>query len=352
MGKKTLSAHSYKCLGCGADMVFSPKDSTLFCPICKGKQRIEGTRGFKKHRLDEFVAGSDNNESWAAEENIINCPNCGAGVGLQKYQVTLRCPYCSSQLVANTTSLAGLTPDAVVPFKFDKERAEEIFRNKITKNAYVPSKFKRKLNTYNIEEYYFPAFVYDAQCRSSYQGRLYKTYTVRRNGQQVTQTKYYSIQGTKDTKHEGIEIEASTKITQTELEWICPYNIAEAMGYNKAYVAGYPLETYSVGVEETNKHARQIIDKKVEREILSGYNYDGISYLNIDSYYYNEQFSYCVLPLYRVNYKYKNKSYSNVINGQTGAFGGKTPKSGFKIALTVLAPILLIAAVILAALLI
>ena len=37
---------------------------------------------------------------------------------------------------------------------------------------------------------------------------------------------------------------------------------------------------------------------------------------------------------------FKNKKYSNIINGQTGKVGGKVPKSKWKISLIVIASIL------------
>ena len=47
-----------------------------------------------------------------------------------------------------------------------------------------------------------------------------------------------------------------------------------------------------------------------------------------------------MLPMYRINFNYKNKKYSNIINGQTGKVGGNIPKSKFKIALIVIGIIL------------
>ena len=346
MNKNKLSARSCKCEGCGDDMIFSPADGMLYCPSCASKKEIKTPNEYSKHPMNEFVDGADDNKKWAEQQKSMDCPNCGAEVVLGNYQVAARCPYCSSELVARKKSLVGLTPDAVVPFKIGKDRALELFRTKINKNHFVPGKFKKQLKADSIEGYYFPAFVYDAQVRSDYEGRLYENYVVKRGDRSEVRRRYFYISGNKVTKHEGVEVEASTKLTQAELQSIRPYDFVQAKAFAKEYIAGFPLETYSVGVKDTNKQAREIIESNIRWQILKGYHYDGVSFLNINNFYEEENYSYCVLPMYRINYQYKNKKYSNVINGQSGRIGGSIPKSGFKIALTILAPILFIAAII------
>ena len=56
--------------------------------------------------------------------------------------------------------------------------------------------------------------------------------------------------------------------------------------------------------------------------------------------FYNQKYKYCMLPIYRINFSYKNKTYTNVMNGQTGSLGGDYPKSAGKISLVVILSIL------------
>lgn len=348
MIKKHVTANSCKCQGCGDDMIFSPETGGLVCLSCKGTRTIPSSSEYAKHDFVENKENADNNDGLEQANRSIQCPNCGAIVQLRGYQMSSSCPYCSSELIVQQESLAGLKPDAVIPFKFGKEKAKNVFRDKIARNWFVPNKFKKNISADNIEAYYFPAFVYNSAAKSTYEGRLYEEYTVRRGDKTETRRRYFRISGEKETRHDGVEIEASTRLEQAELDWVRPYQMDKAVCYTKEYVSGFDVESYSASLKDTFTQATDIMKKEITHRILNGYRYDGVSYLKVDTKFYNTKYSYCLLPIYRINYKYRNKNYSNVMNGQSGALGGHTPKSALKITFTVLSPILIMLAIVLA----
>ena len=289
------------------------------------------------------------NHKWQEEVKNMNCLNCGAKVMLQSFQTSANCPYCSTSLIATKQDYDGLKPDAIIPFKFGKEKAIELFKHALKNKWLVPNKFKNAIVADDIQAYYFPAFIFDAECDTKYDGRLYKNEEIETSdGSSETQRKYFSINGQITTNHNGIEIEASTKLTQFELNSIKPYNLKEAKEYTNNFVYGFSLECYSNSLTETNKQAKTIIQQEIKNSILSKYNYSGVDYLNLQTKYNSEKYSYCVLPVYRFNYTHKNKKYSNIMNGQTGALGGDYPKSALKILMIVLMAILLFAVPIIA----
>ncbi len=342
---KKLKTHTSKCTQCGNNMTFNPSTQSLHCMSCKTNAAIETNTNFSKHALYENKQlNSHNNQEWLQQNHSMQCPNCGAVSTLNNFQTTATCPYCNSQLVACEKQFDGLKPDAIIPFKFDKERAVAIFKEKLKKKWLVSGKFKKSITTDEIHAYYFPSFVFDAECATSYEGRLYNETTVTKSdGSKETERSYFRISGVKDTIHNNVEIEASSKLAQNELNSIRPYNMAEAKAYTDEYVYGFSLEQYSDSIINTNKLAHNIMETDIRKQILKGYSYDGVSYLNMHPAYRNEKYLYCCLPIYRINYSFKKKKYSNVMNGQTGALGGKYPTSGLKIALIAIAVTLFIA---------
>jgi len=60
----------------------------------------------------------------------------------------------------------------------------------------------------------------------------------------------------------------------------------------------------------------------------------------------NVKFAHYLLPVYKCDYKYKNKNYTTLMNGQTGKVGGGYPKSGVKITFFVLMIIAIIGGII------
>lgn len=95
-------------------------------------------------------------------------------------------------------------------------------------------------------------------------------------------------------------------------------------------------------VDDCHSTAREVMREAIRQNILSGYSYDGVQYLNVSTDFSDEKFSYGILPTYRFNYSYKNKNYTTFMNGQTGQVGGGIPRSGVKITFFVIAMILII----------
>ncbi len=341
---KKIKALTSNCAGCGDNMVFNPEVDMLFCPSCKSTKPIKSVAGIPKHDFEEKnLNASNKNEEWLKTNNSMECPNCGAHVVLHNYQVTSNCPYCDTSLIASKDNSSALQPDAIIPFKISRQQAESMFKQKIKGKSLVPKEFKQSVEADDIHAYYFPAFVFDANCLSTYSGRLYNTYTVKdKNGFTETKKRYFPIHGQKNTNHSNIEIEASSKLTQNELLTIKPYNFNQSVNYTDEFVFGYELECNSNSLIDSSKHAKTIVEQNIKNEILSKYSYDGVENLNIQTNYNSFKYSYCALPIYRINYTYKNKKYSNVMNGQTGALGGNYPKSTAKIVAIVLSIIIIV----------
>ena len=179
--------------------------------------------------------------------------------------------------------------------------------------------------------------MFDANCSSEYVGRLYNVQTYRDSQGNVREKrKYFPISGRINTNHENIDIEASPNLSQIELSWIKPYDYRAAKHYTNDFVYGHSLECGNSSVKKLNVFAKEIIKSQINSSILRQYNYDGVDYLRTGTQYLNQKFCHCYLPLYRINFSYKNKKYTNVLNGQTGKLGGRYPKARWKIFLIVL----------------
>ena len=180
--------------------------------------------------------------------------------------------------------------------------------------------------------------MFEANCSAVYSGRLYENYEVKdKDGNTETRRKYFNIKGTKHSRYENVEIEASSKLSQFELNYIKPYRMELSKAYANEFVYGYDMECYNTSVLDCHKQAQTIMQQKLKKEILSDYHYDGIDHFEMLPTFTNEKYTYVMLPIYRINYSHKNKNYSNVMNGVSGALGGDYPKSIGKILLIVLA---------------
>ena len=73
----------------------------------------------------------------------------------------------------------------------------------------------------------------------------------------------------------------------------------------------------------------------IESKIRTEKNADHVKNLKLSTRYYDVTYKYLLLPVWISSYKYKDKVYQFMVNGQTGKVSGKTPISIPKVIITV-----------------
>lgn len=140
---------------------------------------------------------------------------------------------------------------------------------------------------------------------------------------------------------------ATTNQNRSMLAGIEPFNTAENKAYKPEYVAGFAAERYAIGFKEGWEIAKKSIDSKLRRsiddKIRDEHDADDTRNIQINSTFSNLTYKYLLLPVWLSSYKYKDKIYNFMVNGQTGKVSGKTPISIPKVIITVLGCIAAIA---------
>ena len=335
---KIIEGGNKGCKNCGGSVVFSPSFQCLVCEKCGSKTKVEKLANVVKHAYSSKL---DNKEKTSV---TVRCENCGANVIIKNSMHSAVCNYCKSSVVLKVDDMQGLKPDGIIPFAFDKQKARVLFKQNIRNKWFLPNKFKEQPPIDTIKGIYIPSFAFDEITSSTYQGRLGTNHTKRdSNGHSRTYTTYQNISGNIKINHQDVFVESGSQISQTGLEEIKPFDTREVLSYSSDFIRGFSVEYYTDKLENCKKQADLLIDNIIRHNILKKYSYDFVSYLNVSTLKEQEKFSYIILPTYQVEYKYKDKKYINLMNGQTGRVGGKLPKSGIKIGFFVSAIILIIA---------
>lgn len=339
-----------KCTSCGGNMFYSPENYALKCKSCGGLRKIETTRNFSKHIYTEDAENREQYTEWRQQNKMFKCTSCGANIVLSKLEISSSCPYCGASYATEESEVAGLKPDAILPFKFSNEEAANLYKLKIRKKFFLPRAFKKSPPVDTIKGIYIPCFAFDEVTFSSYDGKLATDHRhTDSNGRTHTTTTYRHISGQKNMKHENILVETSSHIDQVVFTQIKPYNLQELVEYKNEFIMGYSVENYDQALVSCKKIGDNIIDNIIRNSILSGYSYDRVCYLNVKTQRSEQKYAYYLLPTYKCAYKYKEKDYVTFMNGQTGKIGGKVPRSALKITALVLGIVLGVAGAILLA---
>lgn len=330
--KRTDTA-SFKCEGCGANMVFNPETQTLYCEHCgrtvsfdkKAARELDISQGFSKDRLWEKGSVS-----------LFRCGNCGAELVLSGGEVAKVCPFCGTAHVEKTEELAGLKPNALLEFTFKPEKAAEKAAAWAKRKFFAPRKFKRNISTENLRGVYMPSFTFDSSTTSVYEGKIgiehTRTVGSGKNAHTVVEVEWRYISGTVFNDFDDVLITASDRLDQKKLNKISPFDTNSSKLYDEKFVSGYVMYRYDNELTDCWSAAKATMDGYIRRDILSRYHYDRLAYLNVSTTHERVTYKYVMLPVYVGNFRYANKTYNFFVNGSNGKVYGKTPKSALKIA--------------------
>lgn len=336
------NASDYCCPSCGAPVKYSPEKGVLICDYCNTEVEIE--KVISKIEFD-FDEGKLDDVSWSSETKVIHCDNCGANNVYDANEISMTCPFCGSNQVVETNELAGIKPHRVIPFKQGHEAIVENYRNWLKKKFFAPRKVKKQIPNLIINGVYLPVWTFDTNTMSFYNGKLGKRYTRTvgsgKNRRTVTEIRYFNISGSRGVNFDDLIVNAGSKIAQDEINKIAPFDTNNSYDYEKSFLAGYSSEHYVLRLNKGWDNAKLRMDPIIRREILSRYNYDVVSYLNVNTSYNNVKYKYVLIPVWIGIYKYANKSFRFLANGESGKVTGKSPISPIKVTIVSILSIIL-----------
>lgn len=334
-----------KCPACGANMIFSPEDGCLKCEYCGEKLAIDVD---KSSEIDFEELLKSHNE-WGEETHVFRCENCGAKEIVSKSDIAKSCPFCGATHVVETEELSGLRPNAVVPFAIGKETAIDKFKAWIKKRPFVPRKFKKFAALDNVRGMYTPAFSFDTQTESWYQGVLgkyyYETRRVAGRTERRRRIRFFPISGSFDMFFDDVLIQASEKPDENVVSKLQPFGTNDSCEYTEEFMHGFTATRYERDGLECWGKAKLLIDKHLKKSILARYDYDVLQSFSVKTSYKEMTYKYLLLPIYVGRCDWGKKAYNFYINGHNGKVAGKLPVSPLRVGLLILGSLAIICGV-------
>ncbi len=331
-----------KCPNCGGVMDFDPKVGKLHCPYCDHIEEIleEGEEDESAQELDFLTAEQTGNCDWGVETKTVLCKSCGGEMIYDALEIAGECPYCGSNQVMEAKAENTLAPGGVCVFKLDAKQAAEKFKTWIKRRWFCPKAAKESAKPKDMKGIYLPYWTFDTNTVTQYSGE-YGIQRQKRNskGETVTVTDWYRCSGTYREAIDDQAVCGTTRHEQGLLNGIQPYNTADNKVYKPEYVAGFASERYSIGLKDAWETAKTLITgrlrKNITRKIQTEQHADSVRSLQLKTSYSQIKYKYLLLPVWMACFKYKDKRYQFMVNGQTGRVSGRTPISPAKVAVSV-----------------
>lgn len=339
--ESTEAATDKKCPNCGATVLFDPALGKMHCDYCGYTCELPKPEDDNSIvEIDFESAVQKESFEWGAEKKTVECKNCGAVSIYDALETSAVCPFCGSTNVMPAAHENTIAPGAVCPFSITKDNAGESFTKWMKKKLFAPTKAKRNAKPDAFKGIYLPYWTYDAQTTSSFTAKAGYDRTVTRNGKKETVTDWHSVSGVYQEFIDDETVVASKRQENTYVKKCEPFNFTKMIAYTPQALAGFAAERYSIGLKEGWEIAQTSIHEKlnshIESYVKSHWRCNRVKGVRFSTLYNNITYKYLLVPVWISSFKYKEKIYQLVVNGQTGKVGGKAPVSVWKVMLAVI----------------
>lgn len=334
-----------KCPDCGGTMNFDPATGGLYCPYCEHREEIPPVdEGIEPAMEQDFFAVNDEDAGsfdWGVEKKTVICKSCGAESIYDALQISDVCPYCGSNQVMEEKAVHTIAPGGVCTFKITEQIASQNFIKWIKGKLFCPSKAKKSVKPDSFKGVYLPYWTFDSQTETDYSAKYGIDHTYRDSkGNTHTRTDWYHTYGHYSRFIDDELVCATTRYDSRILNKIEPYDTANNKKYKPEYVAGFVSERYSIGLKDAWERAKEYIKSRLKREIesevKSDHNADHVKNVDMTITFNDIMYKYLLLPVWISSFKYKNKIYHFMVNGETGKVGGKSPVSAIRVTIFVI----------------
>ena len=271
-------------------------------------------------------AGGAWQEGEADSLRVYGCKQCGGEIVADETTGATHCPYCGNPVVLTGHFAGLLKPDLVIPFKVDKKAAIAALQNHYKGKLLLPRVFKDQNHIEEVKGLYVPVWLFDTDADAFVQYRATRNRTWSDSEYNYTETSYYAVLRSGGIGFENVPVDGSTKMDDTLMESIEPFDISGAVPFKTAYLPGYLADKYDVDAASSIERANQRIKQSTEdafRSTVMGYS--SVTTENSNIHLQNGKARYALYPVWILNTDWNGKKFTFAINGQTGKIAGDLP---------------------------
>lgn len=323
----------YKCPSCGAPIKYDSTKDKMHCEFCDAIFSLADLQKYDES-LSEDVPQKD--FSWQddvhheeLEGNLtgMNCSSCGAEIVGDENTIANECPYCGNTNIIKKQISGMYKPDFIIPFKIQKKEAIAALANHYKGRKLLPDAFTSGNRIENIQGVYLPFWLVDGKADVD---AMYEASQVARTWSDkdydYTMIRYYSLVRRGRYSFEKVPVDASSKMDDTLMEAIEPFNCKDVRDFASAYLSGYLTDKYDVD----NKSCQQRANERIKNTAMisvrkSTDKYPSVSTKKCNINLEEGNINYALFPVWILTTRYKNKPYTFAMNGQTGKLVGDLP---------------------------
>ncbi len=321
----------YKCPCCGAGLKFSGDEQKLNCEYCSNDFEIEAVKAYnEENERDVFHWEQQTSDTWSDEERTLlqtfTCQSCGGVLITDDHTAATFCPYCENPVILPGRLSGDIRPDGVLPFQKSKEDAQSAFIQLCKKKPLLPKSFIQENRVEKISGIYVPFWLYD--CDGTYHGQYKATRMHHWSDSRYNYTKidHYLLKRRASAGFSGIPMDGSSKMNDSVMESIEPFDFSQIVDFETAYLSGYLADKYDVDASSGQQRIEQRVGNTLHDSLDSTFiGFSSVVPTGRQLQITHGKSRYVLLPVWILHTKYHDKSYLFAMNGQTGKMTGTFP---------------------------
>ena len=329
----------FKCPNCDGAVEFDSKLQKMKCPYCDAEFEMDVLQAYQD-ALDaapeedmtwNTAAGSEWQEGEEKGLRVYICDTCGGEIVADETTGASECPFCGNPVIMIGQFAGALKPDLVIPFKVDKKAAIAALQNHYKGKVLLPNVFKDQNHIKEVKGLYVPVWLFDTDANARVHYKASRTRYWSDSQYRYTETSHFAVIRAGGIGFENVPVDGSSKMNDTLMESIEPFDIREAVDFQTAYLSGYLADKYDVDAEESIGRANERIKRSTEEAFLSTVQgYTSVVPVNSTINLQNGRARYALYPVWILNTKWNGQNFTFGINGQIGKIAGDLPMDKHK----------------------
>jgi hypothetical protein len=339
----------FRCHACGGRMDFDAARGRMSCSFCGATRAIgdgDEARTIVEYDLEHGLAKAKK-RGYGAVVRRVGCEQCGAVVSYGEHETARSCDFCGSpQVTLREQNQQPIQPESVLPFRVDEKRATAKFSSWLGSLWLRPSDLQKLASVSEMTGMYVPYWAFDASVHSDWTalaGYYYyvnETYAsiddkgrmVERQ-RRVQKVRWEPAWGSRNDAYDDLLVCGSRGLPAAMTQKLEPFDTQALAPYDPSYLAGWRAEEYSIDLNGAWKHAIERMEQSQRERCSRDVPGDTQRALHVANRFSEEKFKHILLPIWISVYRYRDRPFQFLVNGQTGEVVGHAPWSWVKVSL-------------------
>jgi len=327
--------YSAPCPSCGAPLRFDGGEGKLRCDSCGNQfepdvmRQVDEALG-KSAQASELNWQREQTGEWSEEERSAlksySCSSCGAEIVASETTAATECVYCGSPTILPGQISGNFRPDAVLPFVKTKQDAQNAYKDLIKGKPLLPKLFASENRIEKIAGVYVPFWKFGCDADADITYRAERKTTHRSGDYMITDTDHFLVLRGGRIGFGNVPVDGSSKFDDALMEAIEPFDSHSETAFSTAYLPGFQAERYDVSAEDAKPRADERIRQSITdifRQTVHGYSSVMVQSASIRLQHGDVR--NVMMPVWMLNTRWKDKTYTFAMNGQSGRIVGNLP---------------------------